>query len=127
MKSYTHTQRKGHMLLLSTGILAAAALFYIFAVNGIGLPCFFHKITGLLCPGCGNSRAAVALLSLDIEGALSYNLLFPLEFFYLAWVYLHGVKHYIRTGVFSYKPLWVIMDVTVLVAILGWGIIRNIM
>lgn len=28
-----------------------------------GAPCIFHKATGLYCPGCGGTRALLALLS----------------------------------------------------------------
>lgn len=27
-----------------------------------GIPCLFHEFTGLYCPGCGGTRAAIALL-----------------------------------------------------------------
>jgi hypothetical protein len=47
------------------------------ARGGAFLPCPFHRITGLWCPGCGMTRAFHHLLHGDVGGALGLNLLFP--------------------------------------------------
>lgn len=39
----------------------------------IGFPCLFHWLTGLYCPGCGGTRAALHLLHGDIAGSLRYH------------------------------------------------------
>ena len=54
-------------------------------INSLGfhvwLPgCPISSLTGYDCLGCGLNRAAIALLSGDIEGALSFN---PLIFVYV--------------------------------------------
>lgn len=36
-------------------------------------PCVFHEVTGLHCPGCGNTRAAHALLHGDVAEAFRQN------------------------------------------------------
>ena len=125
MKAFT--RRHFHILLISIVVLAAVVLFYILSRNGIGIPCLFHRITGLLCPGCGNSRAALALLQLDIFSALQYNLLFPVEFIYIAWVYFFCCRSYLTGGHFSYKPPFPAVDVSVLVLVLIWWIMRNLL
>lgn len=38
-------------------------------------PCLFHKLTGLLCPGCGGTRAIARLGQGDVAGALRANAL----------------------------------------------------
>ena len=101
------------------------AIFYFLAQWGIGLGCPFYQLTGLQCPGCGNSRAALALLRLDLPGALQYNPLFPVEFGYLLWVLLSGCRHYLTTGRFSYLPKRIWIEITVLVLVVAWGILRN--
>ncbi len=40
---------------------------------GQGFPCLFHLLTGLYCPGCGGTRAILALLRGDIIGSFKYH------------------------------------------------------
>ena len=63
--------------------------------------CVFHVATGLHCPGCGNTRAANALLHGDVVEAFRQNaytmLALPFLAFaawrsWLAWVYPERVK-----------------------------------
>jgi len=126
MKMPVSSRRHRRILLLSIGILLALALYCVAAMSGYGLPCLFQRVTGLLCPGCGNSRAALALLKLDFAAAVSYNPLFPLEFFYLLWVYVHCCKAYLQGKPFSYKPPFPAVDIALLAAIILWWIIRNL-
>ena len=127
MKLPKFSPRQRNILLLSLGIAAAMGLYCIAALWGWGLPCLFYQLTGLLCPGCGNSRAALALLRLDLSAAFSCNLLFPLEFFYILWVYAHCCKAYLKGKRFSYQPPCPVMDIIVLVAIVIWGVVRNLL
>lgn len=39
----------------------------------LGLPCWVQAVFGIPCPGCGMSRAAMALLRLDIPGAFGWH------------------------------------------------------
>ena len=126
MDNASPSRRLIHILWISLGVLTAIAIFYVLAFSGIGIPCLFYKITGLLCPGCGNSRAAIALLQLDLRKALKWNLLFPLEFFYIAWVYCCCCRRYIKEGQFAYRPPCLVWDLSVLIAVLLWWVIRNL-
>ena len=125
MKNSFRNRRGMHVILLALGILCLAVLFSILARQGIAIPCLFRKITGLQCPGCGNSRAALALFRLDIKEALQHNLLFPLEFGYIAWVGIFCCVQYLRGKQFAYRPPFPAMDMGILIIVILWGILRN--
>lgn len=42
----------------------------------LDLPCILRSLTGVICPGCGMSRAWLALLRLDLRAAFSYHPMF---------------------------------------------------
>jgi len=58
-----------------TAVLAIALLYLVFHLVGIGCPIRF--LTGVSCPGCGMTRAALSLLCLRFSDALYYH---PLVF-----------------------------------------------
>ena len=107
--------------LIAAIILAALVL----SALGIGIPCVFHRITGLKCPGCGNTRALLSLIKFDFVSMLKYNPIFPLEVIYIAWVCFSMIINFIRSGKLLYKPLHIVIDISVLVLIVAWGIVRN--
>ena len=73
------------LVLIIIGILLIILMFKY----NIGIPCIFHEITGLYCPGCGATRAIASLLKLDFYQALRYNLIIiisiPLFIVYLLY------------------------------------------
>ncbi len=118
-------QRAWVLLALAAAAAAAIAIFYFLAQRGIGIGCPLYLLTGLRCPGCGNSRAALALLQGDLLRALEMNLLFPLEFGYLLWVAgCCGVRYW-KSGKLQYRPRWVWADAVILAVVVLWGICRN--
>ena len=109
---------------LVTGVLLA---YYVFVrLTGIGIPCIVHKITGLSCPGCGNSRALMALMHLDFKAAAGYNIFIYPELLFVGYLLICVTLKYIRTGKFSLRTplewLWIVF----LAALIIWMIVRNI-
>ncbi len=114
-------------MLLLTGLLAVGGVLTFFAVTSwLKIPCLFHLITDLQCPGCGNTRATIALCHLNFKQMLAYNLLFPLELLYLLWVYGYCAVNYIRNARFAYRSRPSVLDVTVLIALAVWTVVRNL-
>ena len=79
-------------LCIKTGGLLGAGLFYAFICILAGrplIPCLFHTVTGLYCPGCGVSRMCLSLLRLDFASAVKANaaifLLLPPGLFMAGW------------------------------------------
>ena len=118
-------QKRLFRLLFGCGIALAAGLLYahLVRVTGFGIPCVFHTITGLDCPGCGVTRMC---LWLDFAAAYRYNaailVLSPLGIAVAArqaWLYVktgHPKLSKIEMGIISF----------LIVALLVFGVWRNI-
>ena len=65
-------------ITLAVPVIVGAALLYRFPPGECRFwpPCMFHCLTGLYCPGCGNTRALALLLRGDVAGSLAKNALF---------------------------------------------------
>ena len=115
------------LIFISAGIAALGCILYVLAKLGIPVPCVFYQVTGLRCPGCGNTRAVLALLRLQFSEAIGYNLLFPAEILYILWVYFAAARRYWKEGKFSYRPPLPALDIIFLIVLLIWWIVRNIL
>ncbi len=117
--------RLGRVLLFTAVLFTAGAVLLVLALHGVRIPCVFHTVTGLSCPGCGNTRAAVALWQLDLAASFRYNPMFLPEVFYLSWVALSAAAGYLKEGRFRYRPRFPVIDIVFLAVLLLWGILRN--
>lgn len=76
MKQLDKKKLKEYSTLALTVLLVIALMY----VSGIGCP--IRYMTGIPCPGCGMTRAAVALVTLDFAQALYYHpMIFALPVF----------------------------------------------
>lgn len=107
-------------------LLGIFLLYLIYRFTGIGLKCPVFEITGFKCAGCGNTHALQSLLQLDILKSFSYNYIYPIEIFYILWVYINSAKNYIKNGKFNYKPPYQVLDIIILVIVILWIPLRNI-
>ena len=109
--------------------LAAIGAVYALAVSrmGFGIPCIFHLLTGLQCPGCGVTRMCLALLHLDLEAAYSYNagvlLAMPVLLGLAVWYLADYIRYGSRPQPFLTKRN--ILCLALVVYLIGFGVIRN--
>lgn len=127
MEKTEKLRRWRNLILAGAAAAAVIALLCVLVYRGAGIQCLIYEHTGWLCPGCGNTRAVKALLRLNIVAALRYNMLFPLEIFYLGWVALRCCRAYLKGKAFSYHSPCKWLDISVLIALLLWGVLRNIL
>lgn len=114
------------LILIISALLLVFIFFLVLAFFDIRIPCIFKMLTGLNCPGCGNTRATVALFKLDFKEMFHYNLMYPLEILYILQVGIVTLINYIKKGKFEYKSPSLILDISLLVILIAWGIIRNV-
>lgn len=60
------------LLALVAGVLAIVHFGVLDKVGGLP-PCVLHRVTGLYCPGCGGTRAVIALFHGQILRSLFYH------------------------------------------------------
>lgn len=87
--------RKGLIIL----IVGIAYLIWC-RLAGFGIPCVFHLVTGLDCPGCGMSRAVIAVSRLEFRRAFELNKLTFTVIPVLAVLLAVREYRYIRTGTY---------------------------
>ena len=92
-------KRAQTILLITLGGAAALLALAAFSLRvGFGIPCIFHAVTGLLCPGCGGWRMSLCLLQGDFAAAFAYNPALFLALPVLAALFGTMAWRYIKTG-----------------------------
>lgn len=106
--------------------VAGLALLICYRLTGHGLPCIFRALTGYLCPGCGMTRAVVAILDGNFAKAWQYNALSLTLLPVLALYLLYKAARFIIKGEEEFQ-LGEVIFLTVLLAIaLAFAVIRNL-
>lgn len=116
------------ILLRNTALIIGCGGIYYLVVTlaGFSLPCVFHEITGLFCPGCGVSRMCISLIRLDFISAFWYN---PVIFTLLpVWIaalvpYLCRYLKYGERTVYRWQKAVVWFSIA---ALLAFGVLRNV-
>ncbi|SEO26441.1 Protein of unknown function [Amphibacillus marinus] len=101
--------------LVGGGILYLKVLSPYF---GIHIPCPFYSVTGLYCPGCGITRASLAILNGDLHQAFRYNMVIFLVLPLLLINYLLEQK--------GHRQASKLLLTSLLVITILFGILRNI-
>jgi hypothetical protein len=113
--------------ILGGGIAAAYVLYAFNPVNSaLYVPCPFHALTGLYCPGCGSLRTIHHLLHGHLQTAVGLNPLMVLSLPFLGYRFLSYAMVGIRGRSLSdvFVPalfIWMYLGVVLL-----FWVIRNI-
>ena len=113
------------VLLLAAAACACAAGAALSAA-GFGVPCLFHLVTGLQCPGCGITRMIGALARADLAGAFHANAALTLLLPVLAVLAVRLAPRWVRTGTVrttraENAALWFCVA-----ALAVFGVVRNV-
>jgi hypothetical protein len=105
--------------------LAGILYCILMLVSDIRIPCIFYKITGVQCPGCGMSRAILALMHGKWKQAFYYNrlsiTLLPVLLLYL----LYRSKKYIDDGRVNFHLWEIVFLLCSFIVTIGYGVTRN--
>jgi hypothetical protein len=78
-----------------------AALVVGLLLGAGGIPCGFAHLTHVPCPGCGSTRAMLALATGDLHGLLRYNPFAPLMSVLVAALVGQALSSLVTTGTFG--------------------------
>lgn len=88
------------------------------------IPCIFHKITGLYCPGCGISRMIASIFKLNFYQAFRFN---PFLFVLLLLTIIYQIIKLITYKLSTKKiKLNNIVYIAILIVTIFFGILRNL-
>lgn len=119
------------LIIMFCIVIAFLFIMYVYKIinekYNIGIPCIFHEITNLYCPGCGITRAFFSLIELNIKTALKCNLLIfimlPFLLAYIVTYIYYKISNIKRDAsqIFSKKTWYALLIISIL-----FGILRNI-
>lgn len=118
--------RSKQLLLLCTlGALLCAGGVLLWRA-GLGIPCLFHLVTGLDCPGCGVTRMLAALAAGDLAGAWRSNPCLLALSPVLAVLAFSLAAGWLRTGQLHPKRLQSLLLWGCIGVLLVFGVLRNL-
>ena len=119
--------RPGPIVLTVCAIIGSVAVLFWFnpSEHGFYPFCWFHKTTGLLCPGCGSLRALHQLLHGHVAAAFRFNALLisslPVALWYFGGFTLRKVQR--QPASLVIRPFWLWCALAVMVV---FGVLRNL-
>lgn len=101
-------------------MIISSGYYFLNQKFGFSIPCVFHVITNLYCPGCGITRMLFSMLEFNFYQAFRFNpFVFSLILLYVLYLMLKVIK---RKEISI--PKWVYY--VLLIVAIFFGILRNI-
>ena len=123
-KEYKKGYSSRKVLFLLLICCAGAAYLAWIRRGGFAVPCLFHEVTGLQCPGCGITRMIRAVSEKDLESAFNANAFLFLTSPYLSFLLLYSAYKWVRNERTGTK-----IEASAVIYCIGlvvFGIIRNL-
>lgn len=116
------------IILILLGIIFLFEIYHFLNIKyNFEIPCIFHKITGLYCPGCGLTRMLFSIINLDFYQAFRYNPLLFICLPFLIIYFVYGLLMYLnnkKNNLISKIPKSI--TISLLIITILYGILRNI-
>ena len=107
-------------------LLASFAYAFFCKKTGLAIPCAFHSITGLKCPGCGVTRMCLSLMNFDFLSAFNYNQALFCLIPVLMAIFIHIVYRYVRYNTLMPNKFFNAIIYAVIVIMVAFAFLRNI-
>lgn len=111
-------------------LIAAIIIGYTYAifvnVTGWAIPCVFHRITGLKCPGCGVTRMCLAIIRFDIAEAFRSNQMLFILLPVLLIIFGNYTIGYIKTGRWFLSKGYTALTYICIGLLLLYAVYRNV-
>lgn len=117
--SWTNLHPFKRKLVLGVAVIVMG-LIYLKVISpkwGLHIPCLFNEVTGYYCPGCGVTRASLALIDGDIYQSFRYNMIV-----YIVLPFM-GIGSFLREKRVPYANTLLI---TLAVIVIVFGVLRNL-
>lgn len=92
--------------------------------NSFFIPCFFYKIMGIKCPGCGMTRSLHNLVNGDIKKAIWYNVMSIPAIVLLIYIGYRYLMYLLKDEEILNEKMEMILKVFLVILII-FGISRN--
>lgn len=107
-------------------IALGCAYLLIYLKFGFAIPCVFHLITGLQCPGCGTTRMIASLARLDFRSAWHYNPVVLAMSPMIVYIIVKDTVQWIKYGRTKSSKIENYIECAMVAALVIFGIVRNI-
>lgn len=105
MKTKEKKELDNRKFLYLLGFFAAAFVLLLRLSDGLSaflgsllLPCLFHSLTGLYCPGCGGTRSVELLLNGRILDSFRFHPIVPYFALLYLWFMVSTTAEYLSKG-----------------------------